>query len=211
MINTKKNNQEKKVSGISIFLSKYYKFIIGFLSLIIIIPAVLMLIKPEYLKTKNLSAQQLPQKEQKLQDLNMYYQDLDSLVKNLDSLQQKRQDDFDKLKKILPSQADFASLFAQMEAMFADKDYEILTIAFSETPLLISDNPEAGEQKIGRVDISLNASGGGYFEFKELLDNIEKHFRIMDVTAIGFGDIYPDSEESQGVAYVLTIGTYYLP
>lgn len=210
MNNTKNNKKsEKKISSFLIFLNKYKKFIMGFLCLIILIPGILFLIKPEYQKTKNLSAQQLPLKERKLAELEVYYQDLDNLAKNLEYLLQYREEEFERLKKILPKEADIAGLFAQMEALFADKEFEILNISFTETPILNIAETKVEDQKIGMIDISLDVSGGGYADFKELLDNIERHLRILDITSINFGDIYLEDEE-EIASYVMTLRAYYL-
>ena len=51
--------------------------------------------------------------------------------------------------------------------------------------------------------IAMVIGGGDYFNFKTLLANLEKHLRIIDVSAIAF------SGASEATSINLTLNTYY--
>jgi len=204
-------NKEKKINGqpgtITVFLNKYLRHLIIFVSLLVLIPAFFYLILPEYRQASNLSDELLPLKEKKYEELNQYYNDLNKLGKNLEYLEQLRQSDFDKLEKILPKKADIAGLFAQVEALFLENGFEVTNLSFTESKVITMADEKVSP--IGMVDISLNTQGGGYFDFKELLENIEKHLRIFDVVSINFSNIYSEDEDDTA-NYDLNLRTYYL-
>ncbi len=220
-MNNKKNNQEK-ISWFFIFLNSYYKYLIIVLSLVILLSAVFLWLKPKYLEVKDLAAQKLPQREKKLTELTKYYQDLEELSTKLTEFQRNKEIEMQKLEKILPHETDLANLFAQLETLIETNQnneynfgFVLNGITFSESALPTSEvqtiPKKNNTNNIRMIDIDLDIQGGGYSDFKRLLTNIEKYLRIMDVTSVRFGNIYVDFEKGERAGYTLTLRTYYLP
>lgn len=248
---TNQKNQKEKVTGLIIFLNRYYRLIIIILSLLIIVLGFFLWLKPKYQEMKKLTVLQLPFREEKLKELSNYAEELEKLAKNLADFQVQYQEELQKLEKILPKKADLASLFAQLEALITANGFELNSVSFTEgtsgkstsqvdnlsqgttNDSLLSDSwlqyessggglipPAIAQQKealtsnqptVKTIEISLEIQGGGYFAFKTLLENIEKHLRVMDVSSINFNDIYVNEALDEKVNYSLNLRTYYLP
>lgn len=134
MNNNNKNGQEK-LTKLSIFLNRYYRYIIIILSLLILIPAFFFWLRPKYLETISLSAQQLPLREKRLVELKNYYQQLDKLASSLTTFEQEKKQEIDKLTKILPQQPEIANLFAELEALIKASGFTLKTVSFTESPV----------------------------------------------------------------------------
>lgn len=237
----KQKKQTDRIHWLVIILNRYYKYFIIFLCLVILAGAGFFWLKPQYQDVLKLSSENLPLRQEKLDELAKYYNGLQELKDDLTSFEAKNQQNLEKLKKILPPEKGLADLFAQLEALITYRDkYELNSITFSEVDLssknknsasqMNNDNPfnedinsdyagENGERadgevsqssKIGAIDIGLSISGGGYLDFKVLLGDIEKHLRIMDITAINFSDIYVDPQEDAKANYSITLRTYFI-
>ncbi len=219
----------EKNSWFIIILNRYYKYLIIFLSLVILSGAGFFWLKPKYQDVLKLSGENLPLRQERLEELEKYYNELQGLKEKLESFQFKNQQNLEKLKKILPSETGLADLFAQLEALITYRNKFVLnSISFTRVDLIKKtgakqdnegavigekgQNVEADSDQapgIGAIDISLNLAGSGYLDFKELLGDIEKHLRVMDVTSINFSDIYIDPLEDQKANYSVTLRTYY--
>lgn len=248
---TNQKNQGEKVTGLIIFLNRYYRLIIIILSLLIIVLGFFLWLKPKYQEMKKLTALQLPLREEKLKELSNYAEELEKLAKNLTDFQTQYQEELQKLEKILPRKADLAGLFAQLEALITANGFELNSVSFTEgsslkstsqsdnlpqaatSDSLLSDSwlqsessgdglipPAIAQQKeaitsnqptIKTIEIGLEIQGGGYLAFKTLLENIERHLRVMDVSSINFNDIYINETASEKANYSLNLKTYYLP
>lgn len=105
-----------------------------------------------------------------------------------------------KLDQVLPEEKDIPGLFVQFQALAAKHDFQLLSINISEDSFRGANLDKS--QKIKRLNISLNLTGGDYSEFKEFLESIELNLRIFDINATYFT---PGSD-----SYSLNLFTYYL-
>ena len=213
----KQKEQPEKIDLLAVIFNKYYKLIIVFLSLAILGTAFFGWLRPKYLDVRQLTTQKIPAREKRLAQLTTYYNGLVKLSQHLDIIQQEQQSDFEKIKKILPNRAEIDNLFAQMESLIQASGYDLNSVSFSApiikgtAPSSLEQPPSTSASKIGVVDIDLTIQGGGYEEFKNLLANIERHLRIMDVSSINFSDVNVDEEAGEKASYTLSLRTYYLP
>lgn len=226
-----KQNQEKFIM-ITVFLNRYYIWLIIIISLVILAVGFFYVLRPAYERMFDLSAQQLPIQEKKLAELEKYQNDLEALGKTIGEFTSTKQTDLDKLKEILPSSSEIANLFAEMEALIESNGFNLSDITFSEPRVIVSAPPIAESQnddlsnegkvnqpaepavaqpQISTVEISLSISGGGYQAFKNLLNKIQTHLRVLDVTSINFNDINIDETKGEQANYALTLKTYYRP
>jgi len=230
-------NQEK-YRFILIFLNRYYFWLAGVVFILVITLGYFKYLAPTYQEMNNLEEQQLPNRQQRLSDLEKYQKELTDLAQGINQLETEKKQDIEKLNKILPTSEELPDLFAQMENIIETNGFDLLNINFGEPKAVVatpSISPTAtsnddlsapttreataesvalagaNEPLFQTIDIDINIEGGGYLAIKNLLDKIEKHLRIFDVTSINFNSFLTTTAEEQVASYALNLKAYYLP
>ena len=159
----------------------------------------------------------LGQQEVELEGLKKYSVALHELELITDEFKRTQAANMDKLAQILPTQAELPDLIVQMEAIALASSFRLTSIDITHgLPQERSQAKSVGKKgesetidateinpAVKVLNISLSVEGGDYPELKELLGNIEKHLRIMDVTGISF------SSGLEVSGYDIPIRTYY--
>jgi len=193
----------------NIFLNRYYPLLgLGIFTLILIL-AYFFFIAGKITEVKQQKNSRLPIVQQESAALKAYFKksdELNTFVKNYNTLHQA---ELNKAGYALPASAKIPELMAQLPAITAQDGFQIsqLNIVSAE-PKNTSRSDETAapaENSIKQLSVSLGVTGGDYFSFKKLLNDIENHLRLLDVISIEF-------QSTQGsMGYTLNMQTYYLP
>ena len=209
-IGQKEYNQ---VSKANLVLNRNLLFIriIAFVAVIAIGTAFFIL--PKLIKNNEDRQGELKNKSEKLADLENYVTSLQALSSAEENFGQSQSANLQLLSQVLPPVKDLANLIAQMEAITRVSGFTLNSLSITENGVDQSAAADASEDgtsapepaggTLRSLNINLSLSGGGYDTFKDLLENLERHIRLLDVNSISFSN--PDETGS----YTLTLTTYY--
>ncbi len=216
----------RQVGKLSVFLNKTYKILRAMIFVLVIVVGYLIFIQPKFASIQDQQKTMLGEQGGELKGLKQYSKELQELQLTFDSYKKTQAQNLEKLSQILPTGAAVPNLMAQLEAVAQASGFNITS--FSATEGLIArglKSEETGveissglaslkEQKetaslpqldesIHVLNIVLMVSGGDYLEFKKLLNNLEKHIRLLDINSISF------SSEGGKATYNLSLRAYY--
>ncbi len=206
----------KQTSKSTIVIYKYFKLIVVLEVLFVFVLGYYFLINPkiqqllesrEILKNKTLELETLKQYQVKSRDLETAYQ----------KIKTAKTAELGELKNILPQERDLPELIAQTEALVMSQglipgNITINSSGKSRVQKQSQDGTEvtrestetAQDDLIKEVEISLSVLGGDgtYLKVKKLLDAMEKHMRLIDITSFSF--------DEKMTSYSIIFKTYYL-
>lgn len=210
---TKVENQDfKNVSKFSVFIYKYFKLIIFFEIILILIIGYFFIIRKELSEIKDYEELVL-QKQEELKKIKEYKNDSLEFEKQYNIIKGDIETDINKLYDILPPKQNLPNIMAQIEALVNNHGFMLGSISMSpEKEKSIGNNNlpllNSGEENkidlIKGVDINIFvfSEEGGYDRAKELLDAFEHHIRFIDIISFSFGE---DMK-----SYSIILKTYYL-
>jgi len=193
----------------NIFLNRYYPLLgLGIFTLILSL-AYFFFIAAKITEVKQQKNSRLPIVQQESAALQAYFKESDELnafVKNYNALHQA---ELNKAGYVLPITAKIPELMAQLPALISQDGFQISqfsVVSAEPKNTSRSDEPAApAENSIKQLSVNLAITGGDYFSFKNLLNDIENHLRLLDIISIEF-------KSAQGsTGYTLNMQTYYLP
>lgn len=230
MLKKPEKNQKEKVNSLNVFLNKNLKLIKILIAVIMFVLILIVLVMPKYSAVKQEKISLFQERANELAGLEEYTQGLAGLEKTLTEFKSKHSQNIKDLSQLLPSEAEIPNLMAQLESVVQSSGFSLSNLTITEgsleakkTPVKqtaaeqpndtalpastkSSDNsdeqPET-ESLIKVVTVGMNIDGGDYFNLKILLDNLEKHLRIIDVKGISFAG------ESTASQIILLLNTYY--
>ncbi len=200
----------------------YFRFVAVAVAVIFLFVGYSLLIQPKWNEVKETglfdynNEQQLKVKKEKY---------LSDLKKSLAKFEKINEEDIDKLSKIIPSEKRIADLFVVVEDLVKKSGLTLDSIIFSEGQNLsevmlrtatinspsniVNAQTTSVSKNIYILDIVLTVSGGNkYQDLKDLLGNIEKEQRIMDINSISFNPATGGSI-IQDMKFGLNLRTYY--
>ena len=216
----KKSTKPKveKISSLNVFLNKNYKTVKLVVFVLIIILLLLFLVQP---KSAEINLEKITMFQEKVNELKgqeQYKQGLEELKVTMAEFKNKYSKNIENLSQLLPSEAEVPNLMAQLEAVAQASGFTISTLTVTEGSVglgkkitsrveeeALDESLELPEldSAIHVVKVGLNVEGGDYFNLKSLLDNLEKHLRIIDVSSISFSGTTDSSQ------ITLMLDTYY--
>lgn len=213
-----KNNILK--GSLNIILNKVFKVLRLVIFILVVLIGYLIFVQPKFNSVKEQKQIMLQEQAGELNGLEVYTQRLQELQSVIDNFKKTQAQNLDKLAQMLPTGASVPNLMAQLEALAQTSGFSINSFNVAESQLQKGAQPtETKEgvldikqeavnlsklnQAIHSLSVTLILSGGDYLEFKKLLDNLEKHLRLLDVNSISF------SGEGEKGAYNLSLTAYY--
>ncbi len=202
----------KKINKTNLLLNKYLPFIKIAVLIIAFVLMILIVIIPKYQASNQTKESILEQKTKELEDLKVYYDNLKNLNIDINEFKKLEATNLKKLNEVLPSEAAIPELMAQLEAVTLSSGFSLSYMDFTQGALFEEEKDSLDSTEeikndstpgIHFVDIAMSVQGGDYFGLKKLLNNLEKHLRILDVMALTFSG----GQEANG--YSLALRTYY--
>jgi len=130
---------------------------------------------------------------------------LQSVKLDYSDLEQSEQD----IMNILPDKKDIPNVITEIQALVAANNLSIdsMNIGVAEknnsVPLDSNDAAAAPDkQSLKELKLTLQMKGGGYFELKKFISDIEKSLKLMNVLSINYS--------AGGDGYSVVLKTYYL-
>lgn len=214
-LNTKSDSVNvtmKEVSKFWISISKYLKFVVLIAILLILGFGYLLLIGPQLNKLSDLNSN-LKNKKEQLQILEDYQKQTKGLENSYAKIKNAKISELGDLKNILPQEKDLPELIAQVEALTLYQGLILgnITINNSGAPQVQKQNTQNFEEQksienelIKEIEVSVTILGedGTYEKVKKLLDAMENHIRLIDITSFAF--------DEKMTSYSIIFKTYYL-
>ncbi|MFH1866661.1 MAG: hypothetical protein ABIJ81_01090 [Patescibacteria group bacterium] len=194
-------SQEVKISWWQKSLVKYYQWWILLVVLVILVLPGWWLVRPIYLEWRTMTrAQDLESR------LVVERQAVNELQQKINAWEKLKQQTASDLQLILPSTIDIPNLLVQLEAIVEESGYRLRAVSVSEAG--------AGQSRskgkilavtggIRPVKITLSVEGEGYNNFKELLQNIQLAWRLLDVNSFRYG--------TNETSFVIELTSFYYP
>lgn len=133
--------------------------------------------------------------------------DLRSTVANIDELSakyEKSKTDLNKLSLAIPSEQQLPELLIQFEDVIKSNSMIINNVEFTDEGASTGNEfSKTGNVKIIQTKLAIE---GSYSNFKNLLNDIERNIRLMDVTSINFSRGGADTNTK----FDVVLNTYYL-
>jgi Tfp pilus assembly protein PilO len=183
-------------SKVTMFLAKYFKWVIIGSIVFVLVGGYLFLIKVKYESVLSNIVLAQSDKETEFTARTKYYNNLIKLNQDVNATQSKYSDGIKKINTILPNKANIEDLMPQMEIIALKNGLMLLSIQLSQ-----EDNSGI-DPAIGRIRINADIAGADYNGFKILLNAFEKNLRLMDIGSVNF--------DPKGKKTTLEIYTYYL-
>ena len=211
MDNGKNGKEEQIKQKVNVLLVRYFKWLVAFFVLVVLIFGYFLLLKPKYEGIAKLTSDGQLSKEQEYLERREY---LDSLKNLVAVFQSVKLSDREKIDYILKKKDVPEELFSQIETIVKKNGLLLksLKIEPEETDSKSSSQKvsRGGEEKtvvslppeIGKIKATLEVLGVDYFGFKSLLTSMENNLMLMDVVNVNFS---PEGNSAQLVFY-----TYYL-
>lgn len=200
----------KKASNLSVFIYKYFRYIIFIEVLLVLILGYFFIVKKELEDINNYN-EEVSWKREELKKIEDYQEDLDKFEKKYKKIEKELEDNLDKLYDIFPPERNLPNIVAQIESLVSKHNFILgsldLGIDNRQTkekivPNIINKEEELDLIKEIDINIFVFSEDGGYERIKELLDAFEHHIRFMDITSFGF--------EEDMESYSIILKTYYL-
>lgn len=227
-----KFEQEKK-SNLKriVFLNRYYKIIIVVIVVVIGIGGYYFVGNKKVTLAQEQKLN-MEAKLNASRDAQKYLAELNKLEKTIMDFQKTNAEQIAKVAQVLPVKPQIPELLAQTEALILSSNFKIESLDIAEQAEAIKKPKKAvlpeqvaagdSEAPVGQIPsdatsvqnglpetiktiaINLAVSGGDYFAFKNLVNNLEKHVRLFDLTSFSFG-----VGKNGGGEYSLNLQTYY--
>lgn len=206
------NMTMKEVSKFWVSISKYLKFVVLIEILLILGFGYLLLIGPQLNKLSDLNSN-LKNKKDQLKILEDYQNQTKNLENSYAKIKNAKISELGDLKNILPQEKDLPELIAQVEALTLYQGLILgnITINNSGTSQTEKQNKQNTEEQksienelIKEIEVSVTILGGDgtYEKVKKLLDAMENHIRLIDITSFAF--------DEKMTSYSIIFKTYFL-
>lgn len=187
----KKNKGSDKLN---IILNQRLRIFNIMVFIIVLAAGYFFLISPQLKKFAAAKNSLLPDRLEQLNILDDYNQRMAELELLVNTYEATHQTELAKLDGVLPDKAQMPELIAQLDALVTQSGFRLISLEVLEDEIATSSlKPDKEKQEANQdlsglraVGISLVVAGGDYLNFKELIGNIEKHVRILDVVSIIF-------------------------
>lgn len=201
-----------EISKSSVFIYKYIKIVVLVEIILILGIGYFFIIKPELSKMEQKKDLVLL-KRNELIEIKNYKDDAERLEIKYQNLKQKISDGVEKLYNILPPEQNLPNIMAQVEALVNHHGLRLGKISISakpgsdskdkSVPFAIEDT-DLDQEIIKEIQVEIFVFGkdGDYDKVKELLDALEHHIRLIDVTSFSFDETMK--------SYTIIFKTYYL-
>lgn len=194
----------KKDSKFVIWLIKYKKVFILFEIIIFFTLSYVFLLGPEFAKLIA-NKQILSSKEQVLEEAKKLQSKVGELKKERDIVEGLDNQNLKKLYEVLPQKQNLPEIMAQIDALVRKQDLVLGSIQIDnpQESSVEEETPEI-DKRIKTIQVSIFVLGGdgSYEKVKELLDALEKHIRLLDITSFSF--------DPEMTTYSIIFKTYYL-
>jgi len=214
-------NLNKLGTKITELIGRFFWFVSLFIVLVILLIGYTYFLQPKWAEVKKTGILDYNTELKNKQEAEDYLARLDESLKKF---QQINKSDVEKLAKILPAESGIPDLFIILEKLMAASQLKLKSLDISQgggqavggqkladtIPELQAEAVTSASVNINTLSINLNISGGKqYSDLKNLLENIEKEIRIMDIVSLTYSP--PGGGVSGGEAsYSINLTTYYL-
>lgn len=214
-------NLNKLGTKITEIISRFFWFVSLFIVLVILFIGYTYFLQPKWAEVKKIGILDYNSELSNKEEAEDYLTRLDE---SLNKFQQINQSDVEKLAKILPPEEGIPDLFIILEKLTAASQLRLKSLDMAEggsltetsqkevalIPELQAEEVAPTSVNINTLSINLNIAGGKqYSDLKNLLENIEKEIRIMDIVSLTYSP--PGGGVSSGEAtYSINLTTYYL-
>ncbi|MEK7653078.1 MAG: hypothetical protein AAB358_01170 [Patescibacteria group bacterium] len=181
--------REKRPSGLEIFFNQFFAPIVALIFVAIVIIGYFLVLKiqyAEFVQSRDVDLNRLNQSINDLREKKEMFNQKIGLSVAIDPAEERL------LSLALPDGYDFPSILVQLTTLAEDSNFAVKNIEINETNLSA---PKAGEaaikssvggQKLKKVNIRMELAGGSYYDWKNLLTNIESSAMIFDILAIEY-------------------------
>lgn len=199
----------KKDSKFAGWLIKYKKVFIFFEIIILFSIAYTFLFGPE-LSMVITNKQTLFSKGKSLEAAKDFKLKVEELKKERDGIMNQDSQNIKKLYEVLPQKQNLPEIMAQIDALARKHDLVLGSIQIENTQeetegdALAEDSTVDIGSRIKAIQVTVFILGGdgSYGKVKELLDGLESHVRLLDITSFSF--------DPQMTTYSIIFKTYYL-
>lgn len=179
-LDVQNNGSEQIFSGqknLNSFFTKYYNYLIFLVAILVIVSGFFLLIQPKYKEIND---------RKKMADqgqLGLSYSEkqveLNKFIKLKRAYNKIDPKDKERIKTILPSNAEVEKLIAEIESIVLSNGLILSSLSIQPT--------EGGSKgEAIPVGVSLTVIGADYTSFKSLLKAIENNLRLMDIKNVSY-------------------------
>jgi len=186
-----KPKEEKKKKAPSALWVRYYRSLVLFIFLAVIIIGWYVVLGPmfnEY-RTINVAA--------KKAEYDQYRQVLDRFQGILSDWEAVSAEDKARLNYFLPEGKDIPELITMIEDMAQQSGFVVTVASFSQV-----EQPVIDRTNVYPLIVSLSLEGGDYTSLKTLVDKLETNLRLLDISSLNF--------QAGTGSYIMNINTYYI-
>jgi Tfp pilus assembly protein PilO len=147
----------------------------------------------------------LSSKAQVLEEAKNLQVKVEELRKERDTVASLDSQNLKKLYEVLPQKQNLPEIMAQIDALIRKQDLVLGSIQIDNPQDSSADGETpAIDKRIKSIQVSIFILGGdgSYEKIKELLDALEKHIRLIDITSFSF--------DPEMTTYSIIFKTYYL-
>lgn len=203
--------------AIKVWLTNWYPLVALLFFILILVFGYGKLIKPLIGNIYDLQKSKFG-KQLENNDANNYGPVLQEFIKISRQYEADNASSLKKLASFLPEQPTIPQLFTLFDYFFKENGFEVKELSFEpnssftseQLELLYKNNQSITlpplDSSVGVINVSATLVGGGYEDFKNMLDNLEKIGRVVDLTNLNI-DSASDGKKDQG--YSLQLRTYY--
>jgi hypothetical protein len=187
------------------FLNDYFKWIVAFIVLIILVFGFFALVFPKYQQTVRYINMANEQGKSDYEAKNTELTKIKELLSSYDGIDKKY---IDKVNAIAPFKKNKEELFSEINYLISKNQLFLQSVSLGEIGAY-QDNSSLGIDgaagaiagNVEAVSIEIAVTGTNYESFKNLLSALENNLRLMDVVTVSFSPV--------GKTTSLTINTYY--
>lgn len=183
--------KEKKQKQPSALWMRYYRSLVLFTFLTVIIIGWFVVLGPIFNEYRNIN---VPAKKA---EFDQYRQVLDRFQGILTEWEAVSAEDKARLNYFLPEGKDIPELITMLEDMATQSGFVVTVASFSQV-----EQPIIDRTNVYPLIVSLSLEGGDYNSLKTLIDKIESNLRLLDVSSLNF--------QAGTGSYIMNINTYYI-
>lgn len=221
-----KSKDKQVISKLNYFFNSHRNYINIVVMVVVIIVGLWLVVWPKWSEISYANQNRVPELRLERDNKANYLAKLNQLDKRLGDLTADSAAELDKINRILPDKADIQSLFVELERLTVAAGFALQKVSINEVKIDTNDliefqvedlmDWEGLPDEVKAVDVGINVAGGGYNQFKQLIERIEKNSRLFNIITINFSSLSDPSyvgREGQEIVvkdYSFNIRTYYL-
>ena len=183
--------KEKKQKQPSALWMRYYRSLVLFIFLAVIIIGWFVVLGPMFNEYRNINV------AAKKAEFDQYRQVLDRFQGILTEWEAVSAVDKERLNYFLPEGNDIPELITMLEDMAQQSGFVVTVASFSQV-----EQPIIDRTNVYPLILSLSLEGGDYNSLKTLIDKIETNLRLLDISSLNF--------QAGTGSYIMNINTYYI-